>query len=161
MTQADRPAASFDAFVASRGPALWRSAWLLTGDSGRAEDLVQTALAACYGRFERLGDGFEAYVRRSMYHTYCSWWRRKWRAEVPTGRLPETASTDDHAHLDLARALAELPRAQRAVIVLRYFDDQTEAQTADHLGISVGTVKSHASRALASLRRSPHLSEEP
>ncbi|WP_183096160.1 SigE family RNA polymerase sigma factor [Nocardioides stalactiti] len=150
----------FVAFVAARGDALWRSAWLLTGDHQLAEDLVQTALAKSWRAWARVGpESFEAYVRRVLFTTYISWWRRKWRGERPTADLPETPSTthDADARNDLVAALAQLPRGQRAVVVLRYFEDLTEQQTADALGISVGTVKSQCSRALGALRSSPHL----
>jgi len=159
---ADR-ADEFGAFVAARGNALWRSAWLLTSDHQLAEDLVQTALAKSWRAWSRVGpDSFEAYVRRVLFTTYVSWWRRKWRGERPTAELPETATTavDTDARNDLVAALAGLPRGQRAVVVLRYFEDLTEQQTADLLGISVGTVKSQCSRALTSLRSSPHLQRE-
>lgn len=153
----------FDGFVSARGSALWRSAWLLTGDRQLAEDLVQTALAKSWGAFDRVGvDRFEAYVRRVMFTTYVSWWRRKWRGERPTGDLPETAihQPDTDSRNDLLAALASLPRGQRAVVVLRYFEDLTEAQAAGVLGISIGTVKSQCSRALTALRSSPHLRRE-
>lgn len=153
----------FDGFVAARGDALWRSAWLLTGDHQLAEDLVQTALAKSWRAWERVGaDGFEAYVRRVMYTTYISWWRRKWRGERPTEHLPErpAATADSDARNDLVAALGGLPRGQRAVVVLRYFEDLTEQQTATALGIGVGTVKSQCSRALTALRSSPHLRRE-
>lgn len=155
--------AGFDAFVATRGDALWRSAWLLTGDHQLAEDLVQTALAKSWRAWSRVGaDGFEAYVRRVLFTTYAAWWRRKWRGERPTGDLPEhpTASPDSEARRDLVAALAALPRGQRAVVVLRYFEDLTERETADVLGVTVGTVKSQTARALAALRSSPRLREE-
>ena len=153
----------FDAFVAARGDALWRSAWLLTGDHQLAEDLVQTALAKSWRAWSRVGpDSYEAYVRRVLFTTYISWWRRKWRGERPTAELPERATTtaDTDARNDLVAALAGLPRGQKAVVVLRYFEDLTEQQTADVLGINVGTVKSQCSRALAALRSSPHLRRE-
>jgi RNA polymerase sigma-70 factor (sigma-E family) len=153
----------FGAFVAARGDALWRSAWLLTGDHQLAEDLVQTALAKSWGAWSRVGmDSFEAYVRRVLFTTYVSWWRRKWRGERPTAELPERATTsvDADARSDLVAALADLPRGQRAVVVLRYFEDLTEQQTADALGISIGTVKSQCSRAITSLRSSPRLRRE-
>lgn len=153
----------FDGFVAARGDALWRSAWLLTGEPQLAEDLVQTALGKSWRAWDRVGaDGFEAYVRRVMYTTYISWWRRKWRGERPTEHLPErpAATEDRDARNDLVAALGGLPRGQRAVVVLRYFEDLTEQQTATALGISVGTVKSQCSRALAALRSSPHLRRE-
>ena len=157
------PDGDFGAFVAARGDALWRSAWLLTGDHQLAEDLVQTALAKSFRSFDRVGaDGFEAYVRRVLFTTYVSWWRRKWRGERPTEVLPETAAAapDTDGRNDLVAALAELPRGQKAVVVLRYFEDLTEQQTAEVLGVSVGTVKSQCSRGLASLRSSPHLRRE-
>jgi RNA polymerase sigma-70 factor (sigma-E family) len=162
----DRPAPTFEEFVALRGRDLWRSAWLLTGDAQKAEDLVQTALVKCWLRWSSIAnDGaVEAYVRRAMLTTYTDWWRRRWTGEVPTGVLPEVERLADQAVVDerrdLVAALATLPRGQRAVLVLRYFNDLTEAQTADALGISVGTVKSQASRAIATLRTSHLLTEE-
>lgn len=154
-------AGSFDDFVAARGDALWRSAWLLTGDGHLAEDLVQTALAKSYRAWERIGDpaGFEAYVRRTLYTTYVSWWRRRWNGERPTAQLPEApdAAPDLALRRDLVAALATLPRGQRAVIVLRYFEDRSERETADALGCSVGTVKSQCARALTALRSSATL----
>jgi RNA polymerase sigma-70 factor (sigma-E family) len=156
--------ATFDAFVAARGDALWRSAWLLTGDGHLAEDLVQTALAKSYSAWTRIGDagGFEAYVRRTMYTTYVSWWRRRWSGERPTEQLPETTTPGPDLELrrDLLAALAGLPRGQRAVVVLRWFEDLSERETAAVLGCSVGTVKSQASRAMAALRSSAALRTE-
>ncbi len=154
--------ASFDDFVESRGRSLWRAAWLLTGDAAQAEDLVQTALTKSYRHFDRVNacGSFEAYVRRTLYTTFASWWGRRWAGTAP---LPDAAASDSGpdaaSTLDLARAVRTLPRAQRAVVVLRYFEDRTEAQTAEALGVSVGTVKSHHSRALKALRLSPHLAE--
>jgi RNA polymerase sigma-70 factor (sigma-E family) len=149
--------ASFEAYVAARGDALWRTAWLLTGDSHVAEDLVQTALVKAWPKWERVGaDGFEPYVRRILVTTYAAWWRRRWNGEHPTRDLPETAGRDEaeaavRRH-DLLDALAQLPRGQRAVVVLRWFEDLSEAQTAAALGCSVGTVKSQGFRAMATLR---------
>lgn len=93
-------------------------------------------------------------MRRVMFTTYAAWWRRRWNGERPTGDLPERTMPDPDLaeRRDLVAALARLPRGQRAVIVLRYFDDLTEAQAAAALGVSVGTVKSQASRALRTLR---------
>lgn len=151
----------FAAWVDARRASLWRSAWLLTGDAHRAEDLVQTALVKVWPRWDRVVSGGdpEPYVRRVMYTTYVTWWRRRWNVEQSGDVTAESAApaTDADIQLDLARALATLPRGQRAVVVLRFFDDLTEAQTAHVLGCSVGTVKSQTSRALARLRTSPLL----
>lgn len=160
---------TFDDFVAARSTALWRSAYLLTGDRHKAEDLLQTALVKTWRRWERFDhrtdETAEAYVRRALVTTYTDWWRRRWRGEVPTGELPDEQRPDDAPHVDVRRdvltALATLSKGQRAVLVLRYFDDLTEQQTADALGISVGTVKSQASRAIAALRSSPALTTRP
>jgi RNA polymerase sigma factor (sigma-70 family) len=111
--------------------------------------------------------GYEQYVRKVMLTTYVAWWRRRWNGERPTARLPEplaapqgyAAASAAERH-DLLAALARLPRGQRAVVVLRYFDDLTEAQTAELLGCSVGTVKSQCAKGLAALRRSPILVTE-
>jgi RNA polymerase sigma-70 factor (sigma-E family) len=157
---------TFEEFVASRGRDLWRTAWLLTGDSHKAEDLVQATLAKCWSRWPSIvRDGSaEAYVRRAMVNTYTDWWRRRWNGERPTEVLPEAVARFDgsaDARRDTLVALAGLPRGQRAVIVLRFYEDLTEAQTAEVLGISVGTVKSQTSRALSALRSSPILQEQP
>lgn len=156
---------TFEEFVASRGRALWRTAWLLTGDSHKAEDLVQTTLAKCWSRWSTITrDGnAEAYVRRAMVNTYTDWWRRRWNGERPTEVLPEGTTRYDGTvdeRQDTLAALATLPRGQRAVLVLRFYEDLTEAQTAEALGISVGTVKSQTSRALSALRSSPILQEQ-
>jgi RNA polymerase sigma-70 factor (sigma-E family) len=143
-------------------------AWLLTGDHQRAEDLVQTALGKTWPRWSQIaesGEGsYDAYVRRVMMTTYIAWWRRRWNAELPTAELPERPgeAVQDavEQRRDLLVALSGLPRSQRAVVVLRYFEDLTEAQTAEALGCSVGTVKSHSARALAALRGSPALTGE-
>jgi RNA polymerase sigma-70 factor (sigma-E family) len=147
----------FEDFVAGRGQALQRFGYALTGDWALAEDLLQTALAKAYPRWSRvLRDDPEAYVRKIMVNTWSSWWRRRWRGELPTRQLPEVAAPDSYAGVDsrqaLRTALAQLPPRQRAVVVLRYHQDLSEAQVAELLGISVGTVKSQAARALASLR---------
>jgi RNA polymerase sigma-70 factor (sigma-E family) len=155
-----REPAGFGEFVAARSPALLRAAWLLTGDGAAAQDLVQVALVRTWQRWAGLErvESAESYVRRVLVTTYITWWRRRWRAEVATPTVPERpAAGDAFAAVDLRdavrSALDELPRRQRAVIVLRYFEDLTEAQTAAALGCSVGTVKSQASKALARLRR--------
>lgn len=149
---------AFEAFVMARGFALVRTAFLLTGDHGRAEDLVQTALGKAWPRWESIED-HEGYVRKVMVTTYIAWWRRRWNVEYPTGTLPEEPTSGPNLDLrhDLLKALASLPKGQRAVIVLRFFEDLTESQTADLLGCSLGTVKSQNARALAALRTCPAL----
>jgi RNA polymerase sigma-70 factor (sigma-E family) len=153
----------FEEFVAGRGQALQRFGYVLTGDWTLAEDLLQTALARAYPRWSRVQrDDPEAYVRKIMVNTWASWWRRRWRGELPSAQLPELAGPDSFAEVDsrqaLRSALAQLPPRQRAVVVLRYHQDLSEAQVADLLGISVGTVKSQAARALARLRAQAVLS---
>ncbi len=144
----------FDAFVVARSPALLRTAFLLVHDEGRAEDLLQTALTKAWFAWGRIQDP-EAYVRRIIVTTSASWWRRRWNAETPSADLPDrtpATATDAGADRDLWVAVGHLPRRQRAVVVLRYLEDRTEAETAELLGCSVGTVKSQASKALAKLR---------
>jgi RNA polymerase sigma-70 factor (sigma-E family) len=151
----------FREFVATRSAAMLQSAWLLTGHPANAQDLLQTALAKTYVRWARIErrESAEAYVRRVMVTTFISWSRRRWTAERPTWALPERAPAIDpyaavELRADVARALDTLPRRQRAVVVLRYFDDLTESQVAEALNCSIGTVKSQTARALAKLRAS-------
>lgn len=151
----------FEGFVAQRGKGLWRAAWLLTGDSQHAEDLVQTALSKTYTRYDDIGNDaqFEAYVRTTIYRTFVSWWRKlSWRNEKAAEFVGDAPAPEAHgAILDLTRALADLPRMQRAVLVLQYFEDLPMEEIAQRLGVSVGSVKTHASRGRAALRNSPHL----
>lgn len=147
----------FEEFVAGRGQALQRFGYALTGDWTLAEDLLQTALAKAYPRWWRIKqENPESYVRKIMINTWSSWWRRRWRGEVPSAQLPDAAEPDCYSCIDtrqsLRAALATLAPRQRAVVVLRYHQDLSEAQVADLLGISVGTVKSQAAKALATLR---------
>jgi RNA polymerase sigma-70 factor (sigma-E family) len=146
----------FREFVDANSRALLRAAWLLTGDWSAAEDLVQTALAAAWPRWTSI-DSPGAYVRRAMTTTYLRWTRRRWTGEIATESLPEHAVEDEHSESRqvLLSALATLPQQQRAAIVLRYFADQSEAETAAAMGCSVGAVKSHTSRAVAKLRTLP------
>jgi RNA polymerase sigma-70 factor (sigma-E family) len=147
----------FDAFVLARSPALLRFAWLLTGNRATAEDLVQAALMRTWARWGRLEsiDSAEPYVRRVMVTQYATWWRRRWRAEVPTDVLPERVheAPDIELRESVRVALASLPRRQRAVVVLRYVEDLSIAETAAVLGCTAGTVKSQAAKALGTLRR--------
>jgi RNA polymerase sigma-70 factor (sigma-E family) len=156
----------FDGFVAARGASLRRTAYLLTGDWHLAEDLLQAALLRTYERRRRLRDldRLEPYTRRVLVTTFTSWTRRRSFRERPTEHLPDRPGADaTEAYAERDRvwsAVKALPPRQRAVLVLRYYEDRSEAEIADLLGVSPGTVKSHASRALDALRDAlPH--EEP
>ncbi len=149
--------ADFAAYVDARQRRLVRFAYLLTGDAHEAEDLVQAALLKVYRRWHAVHGSPDAYVRRAIVNEHHSWWRRPGRRrEVADSDLVSftnpAAEPDRHDDHELRAHIAALPKQQRAVIVLRYFEDLTEAQTAEVLGCSVGTVKSHTSRALAALR---------
>jgi RNA polymerase sigma-70 factor (sigma-E family) len=156
MDRVEREA--FEALVDARSTRLLRTAYLLTGDWGLAEDLLQTALASTWIRWHQIRDkeAAEAYVRQAMTRTFATWWRRRWRGETPTDVLPDVTGADPYTAVDarqlLKRALAELSPRQRAIVVLRFYEDLTEPQVAAVLGCSVGTVKSTVSRALARLR---------
>jgi RNA polymerase sigma-70 factor (sigma-E family) len=151
--------ARFSEFVAARQQALLRTAYLLTSDLHSAEDLVQISLAKAYLAWDRMRDprAVEAYVRKIMVNEHTSWWRRAWRRnERSTDTLPESPATDDPAGFESRDAMWELvqtlPPKQRAAVVLRYYEDLSEAETARVLGCSIGTVKSQTSRALGALR---------
>ena len=155
---------NFRSYVAARSPALLRTAYLLTGNRADAEDLLQTALAKAYLSWDRIRDreAVDGYVRRVMINTQTSWWRRRKVDEYATDELPERPGRDATADLDLHdalwTALSALPKRQRAMVVLRYYEDLSEAETAQVMGVSVGTVKSTTSRALAKLRETSSLS---
>ena len=157
-----RTTTDFDEFVAARSTGLLRTAYLLTHDHALAEDLLQTALTKAWFSWSRIHGDPEPYVRRILVNTFSSWWRRKWNGEHAYADLPEkpspsddTDGTDDRH--DLWTAMGRLPRRQRAVIVLRFVEDLSEAETARVLGVSNGTVKSQTSKALAKLRIDPAL----
>lgn len=161
------PDDDFAGFVADRSPRLLRTAWLLTGDAGRAEDLLQTALAVVWPKWKRIvaGGHPEAYVRRVLVTRFLSWQRRHWRFEVPAESLPDPTAPGEFdgrtADRDaIRRALAGLSRQQRAVVVLRYVEDLSIAETATILGCSQATVRVQSGRALAALRLNPHVAEE-
>lgn len=158
-------APTFDDYVASRGAALLRLAFMLTGDRHLAEDLTQDVLIRVYGRWSRVSgvEQIDSYVRRALVNAHVSWRRRRSSGEVPLAEpsdaaRPDAVSTDGSeaaADRDQAwRLLATLPRRQRAVLVLRYYEDLPDREIADVLGCSAGTVRSQASRALATLRGS-------
>ena len=150
----------FAQFVDARWPSLYRLAYLLAGSPSGAEDLLQTTLEKAYVRWSRIGgmEHAEAYVRRMLANTLVSSRRRAWHGEEPWGDVPE--ATHESGELPvLDRALlwplvCALPDRQRAVIVLRYYEDLSEAQIAEALRCAPGTVKSQSAAALATLRRS-------
>ena len=153
----------FEGFVAARYDALLRTAYLLTGDHHDAEDLLQQSLVKAVGAWGRIVGDPEPYVRAILVRQNVSRWRRRRWREVPTDPVPERAAEDAGVEdrMRLQQALALLAPRQRAVIVLRYYEDLTEVQTAEALGIAVGTVKSQARDALKRLRETvPDLAEE-
>lgn len=150
----------FDNYVAARRRSLMRTAYLLTGEHHAAEDLVQATLARTFAAWRRIRDreAIDAYVRRTMLNEHASWWRRAWRRmERTTDSVPERPThvpviESSEAEEHLWTAVQGLPPRQRAVVVLRYYEDLSEAEIANVLGCSRGTVKSTSSRALAKLR---------
>jgi RNA polymerase sigma-70 factor (sigma-E family) len=155
--------ADFAAYMAARQPSLLRTAYLLTGDQHTAEDLVQTAFAKLYLSWDKVQrrELVDGYVRRILVNENNSLWRRAWkRRETSTDTVPDHQAVTDTHDEGVKAALWEfvqsLPRKQRAVVVLRFYEDLSEAEVADILGISVGTVKSQSSRALAALRSRVH-----
>ena len=148
----------FESYVAARRVALRRTAYLLTGDWDRAEDVVQDALARLFVHWRRAqrAGSVDAYCRRAVVNAFLSEGRRPWRRERSTDHVPEQEYIDPSGSSDdrdaLRRALAELGPSQRAIVVLRYWDDLSVEETAAVLGTSTGNVKSQASRGLAHLR---------
>jgi RNA polymerase sigma-70 factor (sigma-E family) len=158
VTMTDRDA-DFTAYLQARQARLLRTAYLLTGDQHQAEDLLQTSLAKLYLAWDKVRDhgSVDAYVRRIMVNENNSLWRRGWKKrEFATDEVPESRPIHDRYDEGLGAAVWDvvqtLPRKARAVVVLRYYEQLSEAETAGTLGISVGTVKSQTSRALAALR---------
>lgn len=166
-----RPGPDFESWLVAREPALQRTAHLLTGDLHTAQDLVQNTLAKLYQHWERVrrADNVDAYVRTTLVNEYRSAWRRPLRRmeqtmeAVPERPAPE-APAYDGSSAAVWRFVCTLPPKQRTVIVLRFWEQLTEAEVADVMGISVGTVKSQSSRAIAALRAAlpdhPELHEE-
>ena len=154
--------AEFSEYMAARQPSLLRTAYLLTGDRHTAEDLVQTALAKLYLSWDKVQrrELVDGYVRRILVNEHNSLWRRPWKKrETTTSELPDLPAEPHSADSfsgsydpDLWALVQSLPRKQRAAVVLRYYEELSEAETAAVLGVSVGTVKSQTSRALATLR---------
>jgi RNA polymerase sigma-70 factor (sigma-E family) len=153
----------FAEFVAARYRALVRTGLLMTGDTGHAEDLAQSALIRTYLAWGRLRDpaNAEAYARRTLVRLSLRAKQRRWTTEFAAGRNPGDGASaaspswpgPDDLAVDVRRALGALPSGQRAVLVLRFLDDHSEAETAELLNIPLGTVKSRAARGLASLRQ--------
>ena len=150
--------ASFTDFVSAEQAALLRLAVLLTGDRGHAEDLVQTALMACYRHWPRITrDGTpSAYVRRAMVTTHISWRRRLSSTEQVMEELPESTASfaEEYEDEELRSALLDLPARMRAAVVLRYFEDLSEKRTAELMGCSASTVNTQTARGLERLRAS-------
>lgn len=152
----DDPA--FDDYVADRSRSLLRTAYTLTGNRADAEDLVQAALAKTYLAWDKIADrgAVDGYVRKAMVNTHISWWRRRRLEEYPTDVMPDEAVADHSAASDQRHAIRcavdRLPQRMRTAVLLRYFEDMTEAEIASVLGVSLGTVKSTVSRAVARLR---------
>jgi RNA polymerase sigma-70 factor (sigma-E family) len=152
----------FAAYLAARQPSLLRTAYLLTGNRHDAEDLVQTAFAKLYLSWDKVRDqgSMDGYVRRILVNEHNSLWRRAWKRREHTTDdtvihaldKPHHDAHDDGVGAALWEVVQTLPRKARAVVVLRYYEEMSEAETAAVLGISVGTVKSQTSRALAALR---------
>ncbi|MFC8851216.1 MULTISPECIES: SigE family RNA polymerase sigma factor [unclassified Micromonospora] len=155
----DREDQEVTAFVRARYRPLLRTAFLLCGDRGKAEDLVQTTLAKTVVAWPRLqrSEGVDHYVRRILVNTFVTWRRRRSWWEQPLGRLVESPARDEYVGVEqrdlLRRALEGLPARQRAAVVLRFYEDLSEQDTAHVLGCSVGTVKSLSSRGLQTLRK--------
>jgi RNA polymerase sigma-70 factor (sigma-E family) len=149
----------FGEFVRSRSRELLRVGWLLTGDWGLAEDLVQTALSRCWQRWESI-TAHDAYVRTAIMRAHLSWQRRRAAGELISTEL-EAPSADEvgpaEVRASVRVALAGLSSRERAVVVLRYYLDLSERDTATTLGISTGSVKRYAADALAKLRTAPSL----
>jgi RNA polymerase sigma-70 factor (sigma-E family) len=152
---------TFEDWVRARGEALLRFALMLTVDRGRAEDIVQSVLARAYARWEYISglDAPEAYVKAAIVNENLKWWRRRSNREMPVDEpvpdraYPDHDLADRHADRDAAWALlARLPRKQRAVLALRYYEDLPDDSIARILGCTTSTVRSQASRALATLR---------
>lgn len=167
MNKTDRD--EFDSFVLGAWGRLFRTAYALTGNRHDAEDMLQSAFAKAYTNWRRIrrADSPEAYVHRIVTNETISAWRRRWRQVERSAEAPPDRSAPSHAdavnnRATMWTAIQSLPPRQRAVVVLRYYEDLSEKDIAAVLGISPGTVKSQASHALTALRHQfgPHLATE-
>ncbi|GAB1818723.1 SigE family RNA polymerase sigma factor [Herbidospora sp. RD11066] len=159
--------ADFADFVRRRGDHHLRTAVLLTGDWHAAEDLVQASLGKLLTAWPRLDTATEpdAYLRRIMVNTHRSWWRARWRREIPRAELPEVAASGDLSEgsavaEEVRAALRRLPARQRTALVLRFFADLPEAEVADLMGCTAGTVKVHVHRGLRAMRQLVNRTED-
>jgi len=154
---------AFGEYVRSRSHTLLRAAQAMTGNRADAEDLLQATLVKAYQSWDRIDDpaALDNYVRRVMVNTHISGWRRRRVDEYPTDEIPDSVAEDSTGDTDLRdvmqRAIDRLPRQMRAAVVLRFYDDMTEPEVAEALGVSVGTVKSTVARAVAKLRNDAEL----
>ncbi|WP_062349911.1 SigE family RNA polymerase sigma factor [Herbidospora yilanensis] len=159
--------ADFADFVRRRGDHHLRTAVLLTGDWHAAEDLVQTSLGKLLAVWDRLDTtaGPDAYLRKIMVNTHRSWWRARWRREIPRAELPDTAGPGDLSEgrvvaEEVRAALRRLPARQRTALVLRFFADLPEAEVAGLMGCSAGSVKAHVHRGLKAMRKLVNRTED-
>ncbi len=155
----DTATSEFEAWMTARQHKLLRTAYLLTGDVHAAEDLTQTALAKVYLAWDRVSaaQSVDAYARKILLNEHTSMWRRLWRhrevvSDTSTYDVPVAADEYDGVGAALWNAVRSLPERQRAVVVLRYYEQLSERETADALGVTLGTIKSQSSRALDTLR---------
>jgi RNA polymerase sigma-70 factor (sigma-E family) len=158
VVRKSREATAFTEFMSARSATLFRTAYLIVGDHQLAQDLLQESLIKTYVAWPRLRDvsSAEAYTRKTIVTTAISWRRRRSFHERPTDVLPDTAVPDPGeavtTHASMVAQLRTLPPRQRAAIVLRYYEDLSEAQTAEVMGCSVGTVKAQVFTGLGRLR---------
>lgn len=154
---------AFCEYVRSRSHTLLRAAQAMTGNRADAEDLLQATLVKAYQSWDRIDDpaALDTYVRRVMVNTHISGWRRRRVDEYLTDEIPDSVTEDTTGDTDLRdvvqRAIDRLPRQMRAAVMLRFYDDMTEPEVAEVLGVSVGTVKSTVARAVAKLRNDAEL----
>ena len=154
---------AFGEYVRSRSHTLLQAAQAMTGNRADAEDLLQATLVKAYQSWDRIDDpaALDTYVRRVMVNTHISGWRRRRVDEYPTDEIPDSVAEDTTGDTDLhdvvQRAIDRLPRQMRAAVMLRFYDDMTEPEVAEALGVSVGTVKSTVARAVAKLRNDAEL----
>jgi len=159
--QGERVGDDFASYVAARGDALLRLAFVLTGNAADAQDVVQDALSRVLPRWDRIAkaDNVDAYVRRMVVNAHISWWRRFRRRESPVEQVHDSTVPAPVGDVGLWAACAALPRDQRVAVVLRFYEDLSYAQIASLTGCAEATARSRVFRGLAALRTT--LGEEP